>query len=304
MSAVAPVAIGIDIGATKIAVGLISPSGAITLRKETPSKGSSSEGLATDLANLIREVVHGEEISSVGIGSAGPIDVQRGTISPVNIPIWRDFPVVELVRDITKIKKVSLVGDVVALVYGEFKLGAARGKQNILGLVVSTGIGGGLILNGEVYNGSTWNGGYIGHTLIGGSDRKCFCGGVGCIEAIASGPSMTKWAKDNGLAISVDAKFEDVAKAAREGNAIAIEAIRLGAQAIGIAAANASALLDLDAVILGGGVSESGEIFWKPLQEAFAQSKAHNKFLKVQEISSCDLGKDAGLIGAALHGMI
>ena len=297
----AELGLGIDIGATKIAVGLVTPNGHVQTRGEIPTKAESSEKLVKELQLLIHEVTSNNEISSVGIGSAGPIDVQRGTISPVNIPIWRDFPVVELVQDITKIKKVSLLGDVVALVYGEFKLGAARGKQNILGLVVSTGIGGGLILNGEVYNGSTWNGGYIGHTLIGGSDKKCFCGGVGCIEAVSSGPSMTKWAKDNGLPISNDAKFEDVAKAAREGNAIAIEAIRLGVDAIAFAAANASALLDLDAVILGGGVAESGEIFWEPLQDAFSRRKAHNKFLSIKNLTPCHLGTSAGLIGAALY---
>ena len=139
---------------------------------------------------------------------------------------------------------------------------------------------------------------------MGESDRQCSCGAVGCIEAISSGPNMTKWAKEKGLDISEDAKFEDIAHAAREGNAIAIEAIYLGTDAIALAAANASALLDLDAVILGGGVAESGEIFWKPLQAAFTRRKAQNNFLKVEAITSCELGQSAGLIGAALHGMI
>jgi glucokinase len=300
----AELGLGVDIGATKIALGLVTPSGELQTRVEIPTKSESSEQLAKELRLLIHQVIGKHEISSVGIGSAGPIDVSQGTISPVNIPIWREFPIVQLVQEATKIQKVSLIGDVVALVYGEFKLGAARGKKNVLGLVVSTGIGGGLILNGEVYNGSTWNAGYIGHTIMGGSDRQCSCGGLGCIEAISSGPNMTRWAKENGLAISEDAKFEDIAHAAREGNETAIEAIYLGTDAIALAAANASALLDLDAVILGGGVAESGEIFWRPLQDAFTRRKAQNNFLKVEAISSCELGQSAGLIGAALHGMI
>jgi glucokinase len=295
--------LGIDVGATKIAIGLVDERGVVSDRHEIPTQVASSEILADDLAVLIRRVMAKSPtpITAAGIGSAGPIDVDKGTISPVNISIWRHFQIVALVKKLTGLNKVTLIGDVVALALGEYQLGSARHSKNILGLVVSTGIGGGLILNGQVHNGSSWNAGFIGHTVIGDSYTQCFCGGIGCIEALSSGPSMTRWAITNGLDIPGDSKFEAVAEAAKTKNPIAIEAIRLGTDSLAIAIANAAALLDLDCVVLGGGVAESGEVFWKPLQEAFSRRSAHNKFLKVKAISRCELGKDAGLIGAALY---
>ena len=239
----------------------------------------------------------------MGIGSAGPIDCAIGTISPVNISSWRAFPIVEKVKEITGASKVSLIGDVVAVAYGEFMNGAARSYQNVLGLVVSTGIGGGLVINGEVHNGSTFNAGFIGHTTVAGISIECECGGIGCLEAISSGPSMVKWARSNGLDLSENAQFEEVADAAREGNQIAIDAIYKGVDALAMAAANAAALLDLDCIVLGGGVAESGDIFWKPLNEAFARRKKHNTFLAVKDISPCALGRNAGIVGAALYSL-
>jgi glucokinase len=297
------ISLGLDIGATKIAAGLISADGEVRKRKGIASQAESSESLASNLESLITEVVGNQEISSIGIGSAGPIDIESGTISPVNIPNWREFPVVQFVKDVTKKEKVTLMGDVVALVYGEYKLGSVKGKENILGVVVSTGIGGGLILSGEVYSGSTWNGGFIGHTVVGGYNDLCSCGGTGCVESLASGPSMTRWALNQGIALPKNATFFDIAQAAREGNEIAIKAIERGVDALALAIANASALLDLDAVVLGGGVAESGDIFWTPLQEAFVRKMAHNNFLIPKELTPCHLGTSAGIIGAALYSM-
>ena len=295
--------LGIDIGATKIAAGVVDRQGVVLSRAEIPTQAVNSEMLAKQLEDLIRSVASGHKFESVGIGSAGPIDVGGGSISPVNIPLWRNFPIVKEIREVCETNNVTLMGDVVASVFGEFKCGNARSAKNVLGLVVSTGIGGGLVINGEVHNGSTFNAGFIGHTSIAGTSIECECGGIGCLEAISSGPSMVKLARANGLHLSENAQFEEVADAAREGNQIALDAIYVGVDALAMAAANASALLDLDCIVLGGGVAESGDIFWKPLDEAFARRKKHNTFLAVKEISPCALGRNAGIIGAALYSL-
>ena len=157
---------------------------------------------------------------------------------------------------------VGMIGDAVAVAVGEHWKGAARGNRNVLGMVVSTGVGGGLILDGRAMAGATGNAGHIGHTSVDPHGPVCVCGGIGCLEAIASGPSLTKWARDNGFA-GVDAAA--VADAAAGATGVALAAFRRAGDALGMAIAGAVTLLDLDLVVIGGGVAAAGPLLFEPL---------------------------------------
>ncbi len=142
--------------------------------------------------------------------------------------------------------------------------GAARGHDNVLGMVVSTGVGGGLILNGRAVIGSTGNAGHIGHVSVDPAGPDCVCGGNGCLEAISSGTSLAAWASANGFT-GGDGTAEAVADAALRGEAVALQAFRRSGEALGLAIAGAVTLLDLDLVVIGGGVAAAGPLLFEPL---------------------------------------
>ena len=149
--------LAIDVGATKIAVGLVTPIGEVLARVDISSQAENVDVLNSALVQAISQVCHrdGVRIMGAGIGSAGPIDKDLGTINPVNIPHWVDFSLVDFVREVSGIKSVRIIGDASALAYAEFVLGAGRGATNLMGIVVSTGIGGGVVLNSSFHVGRT-----------------------------------------------------------------------------------------------------------------------------------------------------
>ena len=163
------------------------------------------------------------------------------------------------------------------------------------GLVVSTGVGGGLVLNGEPYCGPTGNAGHIGHIFGDSYMEQCPCGARGCVETAASGPSMVRYARRAGW-VGADARA--LAASAREGDAVARGAFARGAEALAVAVLGAAALCDLDVVVVGGGVSAAGEILLAPLRERVAH-RATLDFVRRVEVRQASLGRRAGLIGAA-----
>ncbi|MBR7829040.1 ROK family protein [Actinospica sp. MGRD01-02] len=193
----------LDIGGTKIAAALVDAGGTLLTRAElpTPAKGSAEEVMAV-VAALVETVARDprwSETVGIGIGSAGPIDPVRGTVSPVNIPGWRDFPLVDHVRELDGVHgDVVLIGDGCAMAAGEHWRGAARGYDNALCLVVSTGVGAGLILDGALRTGPSGNAGHLGHISVDIEGEDCPCGSRGCVEIIASGTSIARWAASNG----------------------------------------------------------------------------------------------------------
>ncbi len=294
-------AIGIDIGATKIAIASVSDNFSILEKEEIPTSVSSSAELWESIAQLAKGFIANQsgEILGIGIGSAGPLDIKAGTLSPVNIPFWRDFPIIELSKQLSPGVPVVLHGDALALAHAEHKLGAGRGLTNMLGMVVSTGIGGGLILNGKVFAGESGNSCFIGHHSINFEGRPCVCGRRGCLEAYSSGPQMVAIAKENGWKSESDS-FIDLAEAARQGDSQAIESIEIGTRAIAIGIVNFCGTLDIHTVVLGGGVVQSGEIFWEPLKKHIKEESKAISFLKEIEIKKAELERDAGVLGAAL----
>ncbi|EST37079.1 hypothetical protein N566_14935, partial [Streptomycetaceae bacterium MP113-05] len=160
----------LDIGGTKIAGALVDENGALLSRALRPTPaGDSGEGVMAAVSEVLDDIVAGPlwpRVGAVGVGSAGPVDARSGTVSPVNIPGWRDYPLVDGVRRTTGALPVTLVGDGVAMTAAEHLLGAARDHRSALCMVVSTGVGGGLILDGRLHAGSTGNAGHIGHISV------------------------------------------------------------------------------------------------------------------------------------------
>jgi glucokinase len=288
------VTLALDIGGTKIAAGIVDDEGAVLQRFQQPTPRDSAEAAWQVTADLVRQATSVTPVQAVGIASAGPVALAAGTISPVNIAVWQDFPIVARVAELTGLP-VRLGGDGLCMALGEHWRGAGRGAQFLLGMVVSTGIGGGLVLDGAPYDGRTGNAGHVGHVVADVDGELCVCGGHGCVETIASGPRMTRWAQQQGWT-GADAK--ELAAAAEAGDTTALAAFGRGTTALAAVIASTAAVCDLDLVVIGGGVAKAGEVLFGPLREALTRY-AGLTFIRDLRVVPADLGGDAGLVGAA-----
>jgi glucokinase len=181
---------------------------------------------------------------------------------------------------------------------GEHWRGAGQGASHLLGIVISTGVGGGLVLDGKPYFGRTGNAGHVGHVLVEPGGPLCSCGARGCVEAIAAGPRMVQWAHDLGWAAPARAGAKDLADAARAGEPVALNAFRRSADAVAAMIASVGAVCDLELAVVGGGVAAAGAVLFDPLREALTRY-AHLDFIAGMRVVPAVLGADAGLIGAA-----
>ncbi|MDT5080308.1 MAG: glucokinase, partial [Mycobacterium sp.] len=242
--------LALDIGGTKIAVGLVDTDGALLHHAQLPTPDGDAQAIWSVAEGLLTDalaVAHGD-VRGVGVASAGPIDLPSGTISPINITAWQHFPIVDKVAAVTNLS-VRLGGDGLCMAMGERWRGAGRGAQFMLGMVVSTGIGGGLVLDGAPYDGRTGNAGHVGHVVVDPDGVLCTCGGRGCVETVASGPHIARWARENGWAAPPEADAKELADAANEGDPVALRAFRRGATAVATTIASVAAVCDLDLVV-------------------------------------------------------
>lgn len=288
--------LALDIGGTKIAAGLVDDAGALVHRAKLPTPDGDAEAVWAVVDSLLTEALASASghVRGVGIGCGGPIDLPTGTVSPINIAGWQHFPIVERVSMAVG-APARLAGDGLCMALGERWRGAGRGAQFMLGMVVSTGVGGGLVLDGAPYDGRTGNAGHVGHVVVDPDGEPCACGGRGCVETIASGPRMTRWARSQGWA-GADAK--ELADAANAGDAIALRAYRRGATAVAAMIASVAAVCDLDLVVIGGGVAKAGALLFDPVREVLA-SYAGLDFIGGLQVVPAELGGEAGLVGAA-----
>jgi glucokinase len=295
--------LALDIGGTKLAAAVVDPTGrAISARRvPTPSAGAvDADGLWATVTALLDQVMTGvDPVGGVGVGSGGPMRWPTGEVSPLNIPAWRDFPLRERLRERFPGVPVRVHNDAICVAVGEHWRGAGRGNDNVLGIVVSTGVGGGLVLGGRLIDGASGNAGHIGHVVVEDDGPKCECGGIGCLEAIARGPSIVAWAQELGWRPGMRGlTARDVADDASRGDADALAAFERAGRAVGVAVASAAALCDLDVVAIGGGVAQAGRLLFEPLAAAYAEH-ARLDFLQGVRVVPAALGQDAGLIGAA-----
>ncbi len=298
--------LAIDIGGTKIAAGVVEPGGRLAswAQTETP-RGLEAEQLWRTLdvlcTNLLAEqrIAPHDGLAGVGCGCGGPLDWPVGRVSPLNIPAWRSFPLRERLQKRFGGIPVRLHNDAICMAVGEHWRGAGRGRRNLLGMVVSTGVGGGLVLDGRLVNGATGNAGHIGHVVVDPAGPLCTCGGRGCLEAIARGPALAAWAQGEGWRPGqplVTAK--DLADDAAQGHPVGVAAMRRAGGALGIAIASAVHLCDVEVVSIGGGLAQAGPLLFDPLEEAL-RTHAGLPYARDVPVVSATLGQSAGLIGAA-----
>ncbi|MFE3093890.1 ROK family protein [Streptomyces sp. NPDC059248] len=294
----------LDIGGTKIAGGLVDGGGRIRLRarRDTPARedGETVMRAVSEVLAELSAVPQWRRVVAVGIGSAGPVDASSGTVSPVNVPGWRDFPLVARVRRATGGLPVGLVGDGVAMAAAEHWRGAARGRDNALCLVVSTGVGGGLVVGGRIHPGPTGNAGHIGHISVDLDGAPCPCGGRGCVEGIASGPNIARRALAAGWRPGPggEATAAAVAAAARAGDPVALASFARAAQALAAGIAATAALVEIETAVVGGGVAGAGDVLFEPLRRCL-RDYATLSFTRRLVVAPAQTGADAGLIGAA-----
>jgi glucokinase len=298
--------LGVDLGGTKIEAALVDENGVLLdgSRFRAPTGRTSTSDELTESATSVvtralAAVPTGAALVGVGIGSAGPISVERGLVSPLNLPSWRDYPLRDHVESLVAVRHpgipVTLRMDGECITLAEQWIGAAQGENNVMGMVVSTGIGGGLILDGRAVSGPTGNAGHVGHIEVGGESVACDCGGTGCVEAVASGPRSVAWARQQGWTGETG---EELAASYREGDPIAIATVRRAGRAIGQAIASATALVDLDLVAIGGGFSGVSPDLFDFVREAIALRAPFPFVAKVRVVPSA-LSGDGPLIGAA-----
>jgi len=298
--------LAIDVGGTKIAAGVVEPGGRLAAWAQTETlRGMEAEQLWRTLDVLCTNLLAEQRIddpvglAGVGCGCGGPLDWPAGRVSPLNIPAWRSFPLRERLRERFGGTTVRLHNDAICMAAGEHWRGAGRGRRNMLGMVVSTGVGGGLVLDGRLINGATGNAGHIGHVVVDPAGPFCTCGGRGCLEAIARGPALAAWAQGEGWRPGqAEVTAKDLADDAAQGHPVGVAAMRRAGGALGIAIASTVQLCDVEVVSIGGGLAQAGPLLFLPLEEAL-RTHAGLDYARNVPVVAATLGQSAGLIGAA-----
>jgi len=277
--------LAIDIGGTKLAVGLVTREGKLLARQQAPTiREADAQTLLETVLMLSHEVCarSARQPDVVGVGCGGPMDPCAGTVSPLNIPGWRDFPLVDRLHEALGLP-ISLDNDAKALALGEGWLGAASQVESFLAMVVSTGVGGGIILNGRLLDGRLGNAGHIGHLVVVPQGRLCSCGVHGCLEAEASGTAI----------------YAITGRPAKDASREIIE--RTG-ELVGRAVASVVTLLDLDLCVVAGSVALGfGQPFFDAAQRSLAEHTGLG-FAHGAAIVPAGLGDQGPLIGAAAVG--
>lgn len=297
-------ALAVDMGGTKIAVGLVESDGRLLSWAQIPTPRLDAEQLWRTVDSLISRVLAEARVdpldglAGVGCGCGGPMEWPAGNVSPLNIPAWRGFPLRGRLEKRFPGVPVRLHNDAICLAAGEHWRGAGRGKRTMLGMVVSTGVGGGLVLDGRLINGATGNAGHIGHIVVDPDGPACECGGRGCVEAIARGPALAAWAQAQGWRPGqAGATAKDLADDAAQGHPVGLAAMRRAGWALGIAIASATHLCDLEVVAVGGGLAQAGALLFDPLEEALRLHVGLD-FARDVVVVPAALGQSAGLVGA------
>ena len=276
--------LAVDIGGTKIAAARWD--GALGEVVRTPTGNAPWDSLTALLDPLV------DGVNAIGVGCGGPMRWPDGMVSPLNIPAWRDFPLRERLAARYGVP-VEVHNDALCFARGEH-LAGGWGTDDLLGIVVSTGIGGGLVLGGRVVDGASGNAGHVGHVIVDPDGPVCGCGARGCLEAVARGPAVVAWARAHGSP-AVDGVA--LAADAAAGEVVALAAFARAGRALGIGVASAAALLDIRLVVIGGGLSQVPAL-WGPLRDSLAQ-RARLGFLSDLRVEPAALGQVAGLVGAA-----
>ena len=307
-----PLAIGVDIGGTKVAGGVVDDRGAIIelTRRDTP--GTDVKATEAVIADVVRELSGRHRVSAVGVGAAGWIANDRATVLFSPHLAWRNEPLRDaLVRAIGM--PVVVENDANAAAWAEYRFGAAQGARVVVMVTLGTGIGGGLVVSGVLYRGAYGVSCEYGHMSIVPDGRRCACGNRGCLEMYASGTALALDARELAAIAPVAAhRLLELAggdldrltgplvtQAAREGDPAAVEIYQTMGRWLGRGLANLAAVIDPTVFVIGGGVSEAGELLLAPARQTFTEGLTGRGFRPAAEIRPAELGPLAGLVGAA-----
>ncbi len=272
--------LAVDIGGTKLAAGIVTVNGELVSHEKVPTpKDADAEGLFGVLGDLVSTVVSGRgDLVACGVGCGGPMSEGGEEVSPLNIPAWASFPLRSRLESLTGLA-VTVDNDAKALALGEGWVGAAKGRRNFMGMVVSTGVGGGIVLDGRLLDGRSGNAGHIGHVIVEPDGRLCRCGARGCLEAEASGSAIA----------------EMTGRPPAEATAALVS--RTG-RLVGLAVASATSLLDLELTVIGGSVALGfGAPFFAAARSEL-EARSRISFAAGSRIEPAGLGPSGPLIGA------
>ncbi|MEU8263453.1 ROK family protein [Micromonospora sp. NPDC048999] len=289
-----PLALGLDIGGTKVVGGVVDADGTIisTIRRATPAAGG--DALRDVVVAVARDLSERFPVAAIGVGTAGLVDPTRSTVLFATHLGWRNEPVrahLEAAADLP----VLVENDANAAAWAEFRFGAARdATESMIMLTVGTGIGGGFVLGGELVRGATGTAAEPGHMVAVPGGRLCGCGRNGCLDQYASGHALVRYARDGGF---LDGTA--VAAAARMGDPVATGAFQQVAGWLAGGVVDLVQLLDPQVVVIGGGLAEAGDVLMDPLLEAYRKESGDRGGWPGPQLRAAGLGNLAGLVGAA-----
>ncbi|GAA2578228.1 ROK family glucokinase [Actinomadura fulvescens] len=305
--------IGVDVGGTKVAAGVVDDHGMILEKVRRPTPSTNPKETAEVIAEVV-DLLKGkfEEVSAVGLGTAGFVDETRSTVLFAPNLAWRDEPIKQKVEEQVGLP-VVVENDANATAWGEARFGAGRGEDFLVLITLGTGIGCGIIINGELYRGRFGIGAEAGHFRVVPNGRRCGCGNRGCWEQYASGnalvhearelarvsPAMAGRLLELGDGSPEGISGPEITEAAREGDKAALECFRTVAQWTGQGLADLAAILDPGAFIIGGGLSDAGDLLLDPVRAAFGDALTGRGHRPVADIRIAELGSAAGIVGAA-----
>lgn len=311
--------IGVDIGGTNVAVGIVDEDFRLLKKKSTPTAKDDPHGITNAIVTLTRELASEvgatiDEIAGLGIGYPGIVDDANGVAVYANNLAFRDFPFADEIRKKLPIAEIHLGNDANAAALGEAKAGAARGAKNVIVITLGTGVGGGIIIGGHLYTGANDVAGELGHMVIERGGIPCSCGRRGCFEAYASATGLIRMTKEAMSANPDSMMHAHVAKrggkvsarvpfdAARAGDAVAKEVLDSYLSYLACGISNLVNIFQPEVVVIGGGISGEGEKLTEPLTPIVLRECYGNGIVKMPVLRTATLGNDAGIIGAACLG--
>ena len=305
--------VGVDVGGTKVLGGVVDASGKVlaSSRRDTPREGGSE--LTKTIAEVALELMQSHSVSAVGVSAAGFVSSDRKTmLATPNIADWNG---VQLDLELTKLLGLPVVieNDANAAAWGEAKFGAGRNQAHMMMLTIGTGVGGGIVVNNQLYRGAFGIAAEFGHLRVVPEGHLCGCGARGCFEQYASGSALRRHAREaisaspdlaRNLLARGDGTIDGltgqaITEAARDGDAVALAAFQTTAQYLGAGIASLAVLLDPSCVVIGGGVIDAGEILLAPTREAMKRYMPFAGKHPYPEIVAAELGNEAGLVGVA-----
>jgi glucokinase len=295
-------ALGLDLGGTAIKAAVVSDSGEVLeqIQQETPGSRAVGDVVAAIVDVVNRAVKTWSDIVGIGLGSPGLVDKKRRMIrSSPNFPTWVNVPLSGLISSRIE-RPIRLENDVNCFALGEYRWGAGRGFDPMLALAVGTGIGGGIILNGELYRGDSGAAGELGHISVDFNGPKCPCGGYGCVERYLGNRWFVEYAR-TALKDESIASPKDVSDLAEKGNKKALEFIQRQGEILGAACASLINIFDPQAIVIGGGTAQCGEPFFRSIRDS-VKSRAYPELSQKVNILPAQLGILAGAMGAAAIG--